>query len=165
MEGLNDKEFFEMMLKSSEIKRIGDVALKKNREECKSKGIPLVYSVDGKIYYELADGTVTTKTPFARKEIKIMNNGKNEFTIAHTFIKCDYCGWEDKDSDWTDTKAVLEKWEGKTCPRCGELMLTEKQVQTIKALMSTLEFIQLNDGKAETIGIKPDGSIEARKDV
>ena len=44
--------------------RIGRRAMRMAQEENRKKGIPLVYSVDGKIYYELADGTVTTNSPF-----------------------------------------------------------------------------------------------------
>lgn len=47
-----------------EIEKIGNNALRMVREENKRRGIPLVYSVDNKIYYELSDGTVTTRSPF-----------------------------------------------------------------------------------------------------
>jgi hypothetical protein len=53
-----------LYLKGYEIESIGNQAVRKVQEENKEKGIPLVYSVDGKIYYELADGTVTTNSPF-----------------------------------------------------------------------------------------------------
>jgi hypothetical protein len=53
-----------LYLKGHEIETIGNEAIKAVQAENKKKGIPLVYSVDGKIYYELANGTVTTKSPF-----------------------------------------------------------------------------------------------------
>ncbi|MBO4778113.1 MAG: hypothetical protein J5588_06420 [Bacteroidales bacterium] len=53
-----------LYLKGFEIESIGNQAVRKAQEENRKKGIPLVYSVDGKIYYELADGTVTTNSPF-----------------------------------------------------------------------------------------------------
>lgn len=53
-----------LYLKGFEIESIGNQAVKKVQQENKEKGIPLVYSVDGKIYYELADGTITTSSPF-----------------------------------------------------------------------------------------------------
>ncbi len=53
-----------LYLKGFEIESIGNQAVRKAQEENRKKGIPLVYSVDGKIYYELADGTITTDSPF-----------------------------------------------------------------------------------------------------
>ena len=53
-----------LYLKGFEIESIGNQAVRKAQEENRKKGIPLVYSVDGKIYYELADGTITTNSPF-----------------------------------------------------------------------------------------------------
>lgn len=152
------------MLKSYEIEAIGNVAVKKLQVENKKLGIPLVYSVDNKIYYELADGTVTTRSPFAKKEIKMTKNEENEFTIAHTFIKCDYCDYEDKDSDWADTAKTLEKWEGRICPKCGQPMLTKEQAQTIRAVMSTIEFIQLEGNKTATLEIKPEGDVSIKEE-
>lgn len=60
------KQFEDMglILKGYEIEAIGNTAIKKVQKENKLKGIPLVYSVDGKVYYELADGTITTTSPF-----------------------------------------------------------------------------------------------------
>ena len=57
-----------LYLKGFEIESIGNQAIRKIQEENKGKGIPLVYSVDGKIYYELADGTITTDSPFTPNE-------------------------------------------------------------------------------------------------
>ncbi|MDR0941335.1 MAG: hypothetical protein LBM68_03820 [Bacteroidales bacterium] len=53
-----------LYLKGFEIESIGNQAVRKAQAESREKGIPLVYSVDGKIYYELADGTVTSNSPF-----------------------------------------------------------------------------------------------------
>jgi len=57
-----------LYLKGFEIESIGNQAIRRLQEENRKKGIPLVYSVDGKIYYELADGTVTTNSPFEMKD-------------------------------------------------------------------------------------------------
>lgn len=54
----------DLYLKGFEISEIGNQAIKKVQKDNKEKGIPLVYSVDGKIYYELPDNTITTKSPF-----------------------------------------------------------------------------------------------------
>ena len=53
-----------LQLKGFEIEYIGNRAIKQVQEENRELGIPLVYSVNDKIFYELADGTVTSKSPF-----------------------------------------------------------------------------------------------------
>jgi hypothetical protein len=53
-----------LYLKGFEITTIGNRAIKQVQEENRKKGIPLVYSIDNKIFYELADGTITTNSPF-----------------------------------------------------------------------------------------------------
>jgi hypothetical protein len=54
----------ELYLKGMEIESIGNLAIRGVQSENKELGIPLVYSVDGKIFYELADGSVTINSPF-----------------------------------------------------------------------------------------------------
>jgi len=68
MKEVKQFEDFLIYLKSMEIIEIGNNAIKRVQDENHSKGIPLVYSVDGKIYYELAYGTVTTNSPFNKPE-------------------------------------------------------------------------------------------------
>ncbi|MFY8001444.1 MAG: hypothetical protein ACOVSW_22820 [Candidatus Kapaibacteriota bacterium] len=46
-----------------EIKRIADIAVRHAQEEHRKKGVPLVYSLHGKIFYELPDGTITDVQP------------------------------------------------------------------------------------------------------
>ena len=53
-----------LYLKGFEIESIGNKAILQVQQENRELGIPLVYSVDGKIFYELADGTITTNSPF-----------------------------------------------------------------------------------------------------
>ena len=60
----NDK--IDLFLKSAEIGIIGNQMVQNVREENKQLGVPLVYSVDDKIFYELADGTITKNTPFKK---------------------------------------------------------------------------------------------------
>jgi len=43
--------------------RIGRLAMKNAQEENRKKGLPNVFSKNGKIYYELPDGTYTTDKP------------------------------------------------------------------------------------------------------
>ncbi len=70
-------EDLNLYLKGFEIESIGNQAVRKAQEENRKKGIPLVYSVDGKIYYELADGTITTNSPFD-SESKTENKTEKE---------------------------------------------------------------------------------------
>lgn len=46
------------------ITRIGNRAVKKAQEENRQKGLPNVYSINGKIVYALPDGTFTTDYKF-----------------------------------------------------------------------------------------------------
>ncbi len=54
------KLFFE----GCEIVAIGNKAVKKAQNESRQKGVPNVYSNDGKIFYELPSGKITKKSPF-----------------------------------------------------------------------------------------------------
>lgn len=58
-------EAYERLLK---ITRIGNRAVHKAQEENRRKGIPNVYSRNGKRYWELPDGTITTVSPFTKEE-------------------------------------------------------------------------------------------------
>ena len=51
-----------------EIQEIGNEAVKKVLKENKEKGIPIVFSKDGIIYYELPNGEITTESPFKEME-------------------------------------------------------------------------------------------------
>lgn len=46
------------------ITRIGNRAVKKAQAENRRKGIPNVYSINGKIVFELPDGKLATESPF-----------------------------------------------------------------------------------------------------
>lgn len=59
MENKNLEKNIELIKLSQHIITIGNRAIKTIRKENKKKGIPLVYSIDGKILYELPDGRVT----------------------------------------------------------------------------------------------------------
>lgn len=50
------------------ILRIGRQATLKAQEESRQMGVPNVYSIDGKLYYELPSGELTTEDPFAEAE-------------------------------------------------------------------------------------------------
>ena len=50
--------------KAFEIVKIGNRAVRKAQEENRKLGIPSVYSINGKIYFELPNGEITTKDPF-----------------------------------------------------------------------------------------------------
>ena len=52
---------------TANLTRIVARAVKKAQEENTRKGIPNVYCVNGKIVYQLPDGTITEKSPFENK--------------------------------------------------------------------------------------------------
>jgi len=54
-------------IQAAEFKRIGNSAVRKALEENRQLGIPNVFSRNGKLYYELPNGEITTDDPF--KEI------------------------------------------------------------------------------------------------
>jgi hypothetical protein len=54
----------EIYQQAIEIQRIGNEAIEKALEENKRLGIPIVFSRNGIIYYELPNGEITTKSPF-----------------------------------------------------------------------------------------------------
>lgn len=51
-----------------EIQEIGNEAVDRVLKENKEKGIPIVFSKDGIIYYELPNGEITTESPFKEME-------------------------------------------------------------------------------------------------
>ena len=61
VERSDDIEIYQMAI---EIQQIGNRAIEQVRKENKAKGIPIVFSRNGIIYYELPDGKITTKSPF-----------------------------------------------------------------------------------------------------
>lgn len=63
VERFDDIEIYQMAI---EIQQIGNRAIEQVRKENKAKGIPIVFSRNGIIYYELSDGKITTKSPFAK---------------------------------------------------------------------------------------------------
>ena len=44
--------------------RIGNRAVRKAQEESRRLGVPNVYSINGTIYYERPDGTLSTEDPY-----------------------------------------------------------------------------------------------------
>lgn len=57
------KETYESLI---EMTRIGNRAIRKAQKENRKKGLPNVYSKNGRLYYELPDGTITMKDPFSK---------------------------------------------------------------------------------------------------
>ena len=49
---------------SFEIERIGNNAISDAKKESKEMGVPLLYSINDQLIYELPDGTITTASPF-----------------------------------------------------------------------------------------------------
>ncbi len=48
---------------ASEVIRIGNRAVKKAQEENKKLGLPNVFTKNGKLYYELPNGEITSESP------------------------------------------------------------------------------------------------------
>ena len=54
----------EIYQRAFEIQQIGNEAIDRVLKENKEKGIPIVFSKNGIIYYELPSGEITTQSPF-----------------------------------------------------------------------------------------------------
>ena len=52
----------------AEFERIGNEAVREAQEKNRKKGIPNVYSLNGKTIFELPNGEITTKNPFEELE-------------------------------------------------------------------------------------------------
>jgi len=62
-----------------ELKRIGNRAVRRAQEENRRQGIPNVYSIGGRIYYEQPDGTLTREEPpFDERSASGNNAGRPE---------------------------------------------------------------------------------------
>ncbi len=53
-----------ILQEAAELLRIGNKAVKEAQLENLKKGVPNVYSLNGKIYYQLPDLSITTESPF-----------------------------------------------------------------------------------------------------
>jgi len=54
----------EIYRSAAELQRIGNRAVREAQEESRRMGVPNVYSLNGKLYYELPNGEITDKNPF-----------------------------------------------------------------------------------------------------
>ena len=52
-----------------ELVRLGGVAVVNAQHESRRLGVPNVYSIDGRIYYETATGELSTTDPYLRAEV------------------------------------------------------------------------------------------------
>ena len=50
--------------RSDEIRRIGQQAVRQAQADLRAKGIPLCFSRNGRIYYEMPDGSIQTENPY-----------------------------------------------------------------------------------------------------
>lgn len=57
------KKTYEWLIKFT---KIANRAMKKAQDENSSKGLPNVYFKNGKIVYEMPDGSITTKNPMVK---------------------------------------------------------------------------------------------------
>jgi hypothetical protein len=56
----------EALRRGEEIDRIGNQGVRAAQEENRRRGIPNVYSIDGILYWELPDGTLSRSDPCAK---------------------------------------------------------------------------------------------------
>jgi hypothetical protein len=62
----NQPKNIETYLRGIEIQRIGNRAVRRAQEENRRRGIPNVYSRNGKLFFELPDGNLTDETATMR---------------------------------------------------------------------------------------------------
>jgi len=60
----------EIYRNAAELLRIGNRAVREAQEESRRLGVPNVYSLNGKVYYELPNGEITDKSPFDEEQPK-----------------------------------------------------------------------------------------------
>lgn len=58
-----NKKLEELNKLSDKITYLGNLAVREAQEENRKKGIPNVYSLNGKIVWQMPDGTITEKSP------------------------------------------------------------------------------------------------------
>jgi hypothetical protein len=51
--------------KADELLRIGSVAVARAQEESRQRGVPNVYSINGRLYYETTSGALSTTDPYS----------------------------------------------------------------------------------------------------
>jgi len=61
---VNALDNLELYQKVVQFTKIGNEAVHKAQEENRKLGIPSVYGRNGKVYFELPDGTITTESPW-----------------------------------------------------------------------------------------------------
>jgi len=52
---------------ASEVRQMGAAGVRKAQEDSRRAGVPLVYSINGILHWELPDGSLTTKDPWNGK--------------------------------------------------------------------------------------------------
>lgn len=58
-----DKKLESLNKTMNKITYLGNLAVHKAQEENRKKGVPNVYSLNGKIVWQMPDGTITEKSP------------------------------------------------------------------------------------------------------
>lgn len=65
VEKLNDLGVYQ---RGADFTRIGNNAVRNARENLHKKGLPIVFSRNGKVFYELPDGEITSINPFETRQ-------------------------------------------------------------------------------------------------
>jgi len=66
-----DKLDPEIIRISQEFERIGNAAVKAAQEESRRLGVPNVYAINGRIYYELPSGELSLTDPYVEPDKRI----------------------------------------------------------------------------------------------
>jgi hypothetical protein len=53
---------------AAEFQRIGNRAVRAAQEESRRLGVPNVYSINGRLYFELPNGEITEKNPYENEQ-------------------------------------------------------------------------------------------------
>lgn len=101
MEPIEDKA---LLQRSNEIQTIGNKAVKNVQEANKEEGVPNVFSVDGKIFYEV-NGKITTSNPFDHLKV----TPEEKIVIGEDRFKLLYSDKEITDSISRDALSVVSQ--------------------------------------------------------
>lgn len=72
---------------------------------------------------------------------------KIEWEIEDVPLTCNYCGYEDPEYRWGNPGRVLDECVNKLCPKCKKPLLTQEDVDKIKAQLSCIEFANIQNNE------------------
>lgn len=73
---------------------------------------------------------------------------KVEIGMSVKGLVCDSCDWE----DMTIERAEYQEWIDKPCPKCGQVVLTQDQLDQVIAMENSMKmFENLSDDEIQTL--------------